>query len=274
MPFILLKLNFTLFKNYRSPFLLNCNLRLLCYRITDWLKLKRISGCHLVQPPWTSRANYSWLPRVVSSWFLNIFMGGNSTSSLYNLCQCLVTFKVKVFPDTLAEPHAFQFVFIASGSATGHHWGEPGPVCFTPSLQIFIHPNKNSSLSLFFSRQSGPISPSLFAEERSCGLFITFVTLCWTSSTVYPCLSCTGEPMDWTQHSRKLSAVLSRRGGSHPLTCWPSSASCRPGGSCPYLPQHHIIREKASYYYGINADTHLFLELNGRYLKLNVIWMF
>lgn len=59
--------------------------------------------------------------------------------------------------------------------------------------------------------------------------------------------------------------------GSPLLTCWPSSASCRPGACCLYLPQHHVIREKASYYYGIITDTHLFLELNGQLLKFKVL---
>lgn len=155
-----------------------------------------------------------------------------------------------------------------------HHGKESLSISFTSSLQIFVHPNEIPPLSLVFSRLSGPICPSLFSEERCSGFFITSVTLCWTSSTMCPCLSCTGEPMDWTQHSRNLSTVLSRREGSHPLTCWPSSANCRPGGCCLYLPQHHIIREKASYSYGINTDTHLFLELKGRFLKLKVIQKF
>lgn len=132
-----------------------------------------------------------------------------------------------------------------------------------------LHPPLRYLYTLIrFSRLSGPISPSLFSEERCSSCFITFVTLCWTSSTVCPCLSCTGEAVGWTQHSRNPSALLSSREASLPLTCWPGSASCRPGGCCPYLPQCHIIREKASYYYGINTDTHLFLELNRRYLKL------
>lgn len=226
--------------------------------------MKRISGCLLVQPPWTSRANYSWFLRVVSRWLLNISMGRNPTTSLYNLCQCLVTLKVNTDTNRTSVCLGLcSFPLVLPLGTTEE------------SLALSaLHPPLRYLYTLIrFSRLSGPISPSLSSEERCSGLFITFVTLCWTSSTVCPCLSCTGEPMDWTQHSRNPSALLSSREASPPLTCWPGSASCRPGGSCSYLPQCHIIREKASYY-GINTDTHLFLELNRRYLKLKVIQKF
>jgi len=43
-----------------------------------------------------------------------------------------------VFPDVQMAPPVFQFVPVASGPVTRHHWKEPGPVVFAPSLQLFL----------------------------------------------------------------------------------------------------------------------------------------
>jgi len=42
------------------------------FQITEWLKLEATSGDYLVQPPCSSRATYSQLPRTMSRQLLNI----------------------------------------------------------------------------------------------------------------------------------------------------------------------------------------------------------
>ena len=60
------------------------------HRMTKCLRLEGTCGGHLVQPPCSSRATYSWRPRTVPKWLLNISKDGDSTASLGSLCQCLV----------------------------------------------------------------------------------------------------------------------------------------------------------------------------------------
>ena len=91
-------------------------------RVTESLKLEGTAGRHLVQPPCSGRAAESWLPRTMAKQLLNISKNGESTTSLGNLCQCLVTLTLKkVFPDVKRESSVFQCVPIASGPGTGHH---------------------------------------------------------------------------------------------------------------------------------------------------------
>lgn len=59
-------------------------------RITAWLRLKGTSGVHLVQPCHSSR-----LPRSMFRQYLTISKDADSTTSLGNLGQCLVTLTVK-----------------------------------------------------------------------------------------------------------------------------------------------------------------------------------
>jgi len=62
-------------------------------RTTERVRLEGTSGGHLVQPLCSSRATQRWLPKTVSRWLLNI--SRDSTTSLGNLCQCLVILTVK-----------------------------------------------------------------------------------------------------------------------------------------------------------------------------------
>jgi len=96
----------------------------------------------------------SRLPMTMSRQLLDISMVEDSTTSMSKLCQCSVTITVKLFPDVQREPPVFQAVLTASGSVTGHHWKEPGSVCFTPSLQVFIYIDKI------------PTEPSLLQAEQ------------------------------------------------------------------------------------------------------------
>ena len=66
----------------------------------------------------------------------------------------------KAFPDVRRESSVFQFVLIASGPVTGHHWIEPGSVLSALSLQVFIYTDK-MPLSLLVFRLRSPIGEML-----------------------------------------------------------------------------------------------------------------
>ena len=48
----------------------------------------------------------------------------------------------KMFPDIQMELLVFQFVLIASGPVTVHHWEESGSILFVLSPQVFMCINK------------------------------------------------------------------------------------------------------------------------------------
>lgn len=62
----------------------------------------------------------------------------NFPAFLWNFCQCSVTLTVKS-AEIQRGPSAFQFVSVASGPATQHHWKETDSFFFVPLLQIFVH---------------------------------------------------------------------------------------------------------------------------------------
>lgn len=65
--------------------------------------------------------------------------------------------------------------------------------------QLFIHIDK-ITLSLLFSRLSSPSSFSLSSYDKHSSLFIFFVALCWTCTTLSMSLLYWGV-QNWTQHS-------------------------------------------------------------------------
>ena len=65
------------------------------FKTTQRLRLEGNSGGHPVQPHCSSRATYSQFPRTMTRQLLSISKDGDSTSSLGNLCQCLVTLIMK-----------------------------------------------------------------------------------------------------------------------------------------------------------------------------------
>ena len=80
---------------------------------------------------------------------------------LHNLPKQPVTLTVKtVVPDVQSQLPVFQFVPIASGPGTGHHWEEPHFFLFAPSLQVLLYID-NIPLSLLFSRLNSSSSLSL-----------------------------------------------------------------------------------------------------------------
>lgn len=79
------------------------------------------------------------------------------------------------------ELPVFQFVSIVSGALTGHHWKEPLPILFAPSLQLFVYTDK-IPMSLFFFRLSSPNSLGLPWYDGCFSLLIIFAALCWTHS--------------------------------------------------------------------------------------------
>lgn len=63
--------------------------------------------------------------------------------------------------------------------------------------------------TLFCSRLSGLSNLSLFLYDGSSSLLITFITFCWTHGNKTMSLSYWGA-QSWTQHSRRVSPLLSR----------------------------------------------------------------
>jgi len=51
-------------------------------QFTEWLRLEGTSGGHPDQPPCSSTATYSWLPKTMSWWLLSISSARDSTTSL------------------------------------------------------------------------------------------------------------------------------------------------------------------------------------------------
>jgi len=115
-------------------------------------------------------------------------------------------------------PPIFQFVSIASGLVTGHHWKEPGSGFFAPSLQLFMDIYKIlPEPSLLQAEQ--PQFPQPFLIGR--GVPVPSPSL-WPFaglSPVCPCLSRTGEPRTGHSTPGEASPVLSRGEGSHLSTC-------------------------------------------------------
>ena len=58
-----------------------------------------------------------------------------------------------------------QFLPIASGPVTGHHWKEPGSILFAPSLEIFIYIGKIPLCLLFSRLKQSQLSQSFLMWE-------------------------------------------------------------------------------------------------------------
>lgn len=78
----------------------------------------------------------------------------------------------KMFLDVQREPHVFQFVPIACGPVTEHHWKVPISVLFAPFLWIWDSP-------WGFSRLISPSSLS-FPSCVRCSFFQVHLVCCWS----------------------------------------------------------------------------------------------
>lgn len=87
-------------------------------RITELLRLEGTSEDRLVPTFLLKQGHLE--PAVAQNHVQapSISKDGDSTASLGNLCQCLVTLSKTAFPDVQEEP---QFVLIASGPVPEHH---------------------------------------------------------------------------------------------------------------------------------------------------------
>lgn len=127
----------------------------------------------------------------------------DSTTSLGNRCECLVTSQWKSV-SWYSEGTACVFVCTHCLWSCRHmHWWDLSELspCWIPVLSL--------------SSNDKCISPFII----SLGLFWS---LCSTSHFLLNWGS-----QNWTRHSRYVSAALSRGEGSPPLTCWWHSSQCR-----------------------------------------------
>lgn len=128
------------------------------HRITQWLRLKGMSGGHLVQPLYSSRVTSIQLPKIIFRQLLNISKEDSSTPP-GNLCQYSVTFIVKKSYQT--EYPVFQFVPLPLGLSLGHWALLTGAwlssPCTLPSYILMKYP-----LSHLFQSEQPQVSLSTF----------------------------------------------------------------------------------------------------------------
>lgn len=131
------------------------------------VELEGTFGSHVVQPPYSSRATQSWLPRTVSTQLLKISRKGDFSTC--TSAQSPSHWKIVSWCSDV------QFVPIAWPIASGHHWKKAVSILFVPFLYIciYIHwkcsPSRLNSLSSF----------SLFLQERWSNSLVILVTLHW-----------------------------------------------------------------------------------------------
>lgn len=140
--------------------------------ITEWLRLKGTSGGLCEAGPPTA-----YCPGPFP--LLNTSRDGNSTTSLSNLCQCLVTNTVKKCFLMFRQNSCVPFCAV-SGSFPGHHWERPGAVFFTPSLQKLTHIDEFPSEP--FLLQAAQAQPSALSLYDWCPSPSIIAALRWTLS--------------------------------------------------------------------------------------------
>jgi len=143
-------------------------------RIPELLRLEEISGDHLVQHPAQAGSARAGCPGPLSSQVLSISTGGNSTTSLGNLCQCFITLTVEkcclVFRRNLLCFSLCPLPPVPSQDTTEN---SPAPSSFPPirCLHTGIAP-----LSCLFQAEQSHLS-QLPLTERCFGPLIIFSAL-------------------------------------------------------------------------------------------------
>lgn len=148
---------------------------------TAWLRWDGTSGGHLVQPP--AQAELLW-PTAGFPWadgLSCVSRDRDSLTPLGNLCQCLVTLTVEVFPDVPKGPPVFQFVPTVCGlSPLRRAW--PCPLCPLSSI-IYTHhetpPEPSLQVEQLHLSQPFLIGEMLWSPVANC-LFVNCLGTTWT----------------------------------------------------------------------------------------------
>lgn len=182
-----------------------------------WEGISRLFSPKLLLRAGSPRAGHAVYTQV-----LNISKDCDSVTSMGNLVQSPLQLRSLFY--FYIDFLVFHCVPTDSCLFMGHYWKESGTVSFTSPHQVFIDLHK-ILLSLLFSRPNSPSSLSLSLYYRCSSGLVTFVALHWTNSSMSMSFLC-WEAQKRTQHSRCVSAVLSRGEGSPFSISWWCSSSC------------------------------------------------
>lgn len=189
------------------------------HTVKERLRCAGTSECHLVQAPSSSG--------ITSSWLLHISMNEDATTSLGSLFSVTLTGN-KVFPDAQEEFPVFQCVLLLDPCSL--HL--PCRCWYTLLRSSKLSPLQSELLQL---------TQHFLIEVRDASLppssWWSFMGL----SSLFLCLSCTGKPRNWTQHSRwpqrgqmiSLNTLSSAAQCAISILCWKSSCWCMFSPRCP-----------------------------------------
>ena len=150
-------------------------LKCLNHRMVD---VGRDLGGHLVQAPCSTRATSIHLPTTVSRQLWSLSKDGDSTASLGNLCQCLVTPIVKnCFLMFRGKPPCFSLCPLPLVLSLRTTKKSLAPSSLHPPFR-YLYQLVRSPLSFLVSRLNSPSSLSLASHVRCSTPFIIFVALC------------------------------------------------------------------------------------------------
>lgn len=189
-------------------------------------------------PCWDVESKFSYSRLSMSYWMLNIFKDGNATACLGNFCPVLdhtyIKIKIKVknkkkvflmFKWNLLYFILCLLCLVLSLRTTGKS--------FVQSFLFFPIRYLSTWIRSPWDFASGRIVPAHSASPLIKDVSLPSSSL-WCFSDLYLSMSVSfWDTKCQIQHSRCVSLVLSRGGGSPPSVCWWSSALCSPGGCWP-----------------------------------------